>query len=192
MKIIVLLAILITAMAIFSQSRSGFYFRVQPGFGFGGMQYGEIYELSGVSGLFSMQFGGTITENLILFGKLSGASMENPEVKVIGESLGNAEDTVYSVSCIGGGATYYWSDNYFLTGAVDLAVATLEIGDYSGESDVGLGIDICGGKEWMVSENWGLGLGLAFQTSGMKDKDQYNDYDIRNIFYGLVFSATYN
>ncbi len=192
MKRIFIIAVLAVASMLLSQTRDGFYFRVQPGAGFGSMEYGGIIELSGTAGLFSLQFGGSVTENWVLFGKFSGTSIENPEVKLSGTTLGNAKDTVYSVSAIGGGATYYWPNNFFLTGAVDLAVATLEIGDYEGESELGVGFEFCAGKEWMVSENWGLGLAVTFQTSGMKDKDQYNEYDIRNIFLGLVLSAAYN
>lgn len=46
------------------------------------------------------------------------------------------------------------------------------------------------GKEWWVSDNWGLGVAANFMVGSMKDKD----YDTRwtGLSTSILFSATYN
>jgi hypothetical protein len=59
------------------------------------------------------------------------------------------------------------------------------------ESDNGLGAKVMLGKEWWVSENWGLGIGGQVFYANC-DRGLNGSKDIKTLAYGLLFSATYN
>jgi hypothetical protein len=171
----------------------GFYFRIQAGGGSGYAKYEDLFEFYGGAGLFSMHFGGTVAKDLILYGKLSSSTLTNPDVTILGTFAGETEDTTYDVSAIGAGISYYLPYNFYISGSLDIPVATLTIGKEEGSSEAGLGFDLAVGKEWWISDNWGLGLAINTQFSRLTDKDDSGkEYDLGNVFFGLLFSATYN
>ncbi len=160
--------------------------------GTGYAKYEDLFELYGVAGLLSFHFGGAVSENLILFGKVSSSSMTDPDVTFFGTVTGETNDTTYDVSGIGAGVNYYLPYNFYISGSIDFPVATLKSGSSEGSSDAGFGGELSLGKEWWVSDSWGLGLAVTGQFSGMKDKDEFDDNHIGNSFIGLMLSVTYN
>jgi len=152
-----------------------------------------VYAGPGVSG--GIALGGVVAPNFIVHGVLLATSVDNPDVKLAGTSIGQAR-TSASVLAIGGGATYYVEPfNLYLSG--NLLGAQFELGGRdSGTNQVydskgGLGFEAMVGKEWWASSEWGLGAAAEFVGASMKDK---NVSDIRwtTTSFALLFSATYN
>ena len=192
MKRLLLIFLTLSASVFASGSHKGLYMRFQPGIGFGYANFEDLIEAYGGSGAFSMHIGGTVADNLIIFGKFSSNSITDPTITILGSVTGESKDTKYTVNAFGAGLTYYLPVNFYLSGSLDIAMSNLTIGDYELESDAGLGMELSLGKEWFVSENWGLGLALMTQFSKMTGKDKDDEYELGNVFFGLMFSATYN
>ena len=84
--------------------------------------------------------------------------------------------------------------NVYLTGSIALAIGTLESYGQKIESETGYGINVAIGKEWWVSDNWGLGVaGQLFHTV-LSDEDLITGelYDLKTTSFGILFSATFN
>ncbi|PKL38438.1 MAG: hypothetical protein CVV44_11160 [Spirochaetae bacterium HGW-Spirochaetae-1] len=172
----------------------GFYLRFQLGVGYQSLTYedfvpGSDMKFTGAAGNFTMQIGYAVINDLILFGELSSCVMTDPTLKLGGSSY-DTNDTQVSVVGFGGGLSYYFASNFFLSLSLGATRATLEVSGSSGSSELGFGTNVAIGKEWWVSENWGLGLALVGNYSRMKDKGV--DNKMSNIYIGLAFSATYN
>lgn len=192
MKRTLLLFLAVMTSVFAGEQHTGLYLRFQPGIGFGYANFEDLVEAYGGSGAFSMHIGRTVTENLIVFGKFSSNSIMNPTITILGSVTGESKDTKYTVNAFGAGLTYYLPVNFYLSGSLDIAMSNLTIGDYELESDAGVGMEISLGKEWFVSENWGLGLAFMTQFSKMTGKEEDEEYELGNVFFGLMFSATYN
>jgi hypothetical protein len=64
-----------------------------------------------------------------------------------------------------------------------------------GKSDLGFGVNASVGKEWWVSENWGVGAALQFMAATMKDHQVFagdSKPTWTAIGFALLFSATFN
>ena len=181
-----------------SHEHDGFYLRMQLGFANARSKrtgYSDIpdLEVSGSGTTFRIDIGGAIKENLILFGVLGGISIQDPDVKKDTFS-GTMKNTTYSINDVGVGLTYYiMPANIFLGGSFNIAKIKADIGIVEGvyiryESDSVCGLYLNIGKEWWVSDNWGLGVG-GFGYFGEIPGD---DGTIKNTAFGLFFSATYN
>lgn len=192
MKRTLLLFFAVIASVFAGEQHNGLYMRFQPGIGFGYANYEDIVEVLGGSGAFTMHIGGTVAEDLIIFGKFSTNSITNPTITILGFITSESKDTKYTVNAFGAGVTYYLPFNFYLTGSLDIAMSNLTIGDSELNSDAGIGMELALGKEWFVSDNWGLGLAFMTQFSKMTGKDEGDEYELGNLFYGLMFSATYN
>ncbi len=48
------------------------------------------------------------------------------------------------------------------------------------------------GKEWWVTDNWGVGVAAELLLSSMKDDPVVSDATYSATTFGLLFSATYN
>ncbi|HXK49422.1 MAG TPA: hypothetical protein PKW56_03065 [Clostridiales bacterium] len=188
----VILFMLLNIFAGEPRKHDGFYLRLLPGFGSGYANYEDLFELNGPAGMFSIHFGGTVSENLILFGKVGSCSMTDPDVTVAGTFSFEAKDTTYDVTGIGLGVNYYMPENFYIAASIDFPAATIDNGGSEGSSDTGVGGELTLGKEWWVSDNWSLGVAATGLFSVMKDQDDFDDNQIGNLFFGILFSATYN
>lgn len=171
-----------------SQTHDGFFLRLSPGFGQMDAKTGDL-TFEGSCGLFSLMLGGAISENTILHVDLASASMENPDVS--GGGFSGTMNGDMSTSLFGIGLTqYYMPANAYLSFTLGSAKTTIEDGG-TWESDTGFGVKLMIGKEWWVSDNWGLGLAgqVLYANCG---GGNINDSEIKTLAYGLLFSATYN
>jgi len=183
--------------AVFAQEEGtnehdGFFLRFQLGAGYQSLTYQANPDVvfSGLAGNFVFQIGGALMNNFILFGEINSVLVDEPKVKV-GSASGTAEGVSVSVVGLGGGFSYYvMPSNVYLSLSVTASKATLEDSYSSGESEYGLGTTLSLGKEWWVSENWGLGVALVGQFAYMKDKGVSNK--MYNYYGGIAFSATFN
>jgi hypothetical protein len=176
----------------------GFYLRLHIGGGYAHMggtdASGTEVAFVGGGGTFGVAFGGTVLPNLIIFGNLFGTTLSDPDIEVNGTPYGSASGTTTLVG-IGPGVAYYFDPyNVYISGTV--AAMQFQADDSNGvnqyRSETGFGFQGMVGKEWWVSQDWGIGLAAeVLAAGGMKDK---NDPTIKwgGTAFSLVFSATYN
>jgi hypothetical protein len=156
---------------------SGLYLHFHLGGGFTSVSGSEggvtTLKYSGGGPSFAIAVGGAVAPNLALFGNLFFTGSSQPKVSSGGYSTDTSGDTL--VGGFGAGIVYYFMPvNIFISGAV--AAVQFEADDSDGktarQSDFGVGFQGLIGKEFRVSEHWGLGVALElFGASSMKDKD---------------------
>ena len=182
----------------------GAYVRLHTGFGYARMSAsstGNDIVISGTSGAFGLAMGGAVTGNLILFGTFTFADITSPNIKINGTSVGAGNNSADSAG-FGVGAAYYIEPaNVYLAGS--LLANQLEIDDNNGnkiaETNWGVGFEGIVGKEWWVSDNWGLGIAAQVLLASMKDKADDTGLVAtgdtptwKSSAFSLLFSATYN
>lgn len=172
----------------------GFFLRVAPGFGWNETSSdisSNKVKMSGVSGLFNFAVGGAVTQDLILQLDVSGLSTSDPKVTVNGKDQSNV--TSASTSLVGIGMTYYFPSNYYITGAVGMAKSSNKSNGTTYKTDSGYGVNVLIGKEWWVSDNWGLGLAGQLLYTNCPDKSIAGVRpDVQSTSFGVLLSATYN
>lgn len=191
MHILMLLIITICLKAA-PMTHDDLYMRINLGAGSGYANYENLFELNGVAGIFSIHIGGSVSENLILFGRVGAFSLSDPDVTLAGTFTFGSENTTYNVTGFGAGITYYLPYNFYLSGSLDLPIATLQVGDSEGSSEIGFGSELAVGKEWWISDEWAMGLAFTGQFAMMKDKGDFSANDIGNVCIGLQLSVTYD
>ena len=199
----VFLAILATAAMAMAESHThdGFFLNLALGFGYQGFTYDADkaafdMEANGVSSEFDLKLGGTIAPNTILHATLLGVTnTAEIEAKRNGKKLGSSSDMSENMSMLGIGVTYYLPENIFFSGSIGMAAFNLqdntdEDKDIMGQTKNGIGVQIAAGKEWWVSDNWGLGASVAFTYGAAEDKDDLGDASAYAV--NVMFSATFN
>lgn len=190
---------LLSGSMLFAEEHAhdGLFLRFQLGFGSGEVVYedfvpGEDLAFSGLTSMFSLHLGFAIIDNVIIHGLLASYAMQDPDVELGGASA-STTDTEISIVELGVGMTLYlMPSNFYFSASLTFPEATLTIDNTEGSSDTGLGVYASIGKEWWVSENWGLGLALFVHYGVMPDQPPYEDHDIKSLIFGLAFSATFN
>ena len=176
----------------------GFFLRLHIGGGYAHMGgtdgFNDELAFVGGGGSFGLALGGTVLPNLVLFGNLFGMSLSDPDVEFNGTAMGSVSGST-TIGGIGPGAAYYFQPvNVYVSGTI--AATFFQASDSDGtsqyESDTGIGFQGMVGKEWWVSQDWGLGIAAEFIAArGMADKADSSIKWAGNMF-SLVFSATYN
>jgi hypothetical protein len=183
-------------------THDGTYVRLQLGFGYNSMSSnssGIDLELSGGGGAFLIAVGGAVSRNLVLYGTFADSIASNPEVKLNGQVAGTGTGrSSAGVVGIGPGLAYYFDpSNFYLSGTVLFSKLNVNSsnGDSLAQSDWGITGEGQFGKEWWVSDNWGLGCAVQGMLGKMKDKATTGStYTPTWTFssFSLLFSATYN
>ena len=149
-------------------------------------------ELSGTAAQFSLVLGGVVAPNFIVGGHLWGVTVSSPDVKVNGSSLGSVSDSSIGLSGVGLNLTYYFMPiNIYVSATPSIGVLTAKQGGSSYDTKNGFAFRLAAGKEWWVSDNWGIGLNLQFAHSSNEDKGT-NPPTWATNWFGVAFSATYN
>jgi hypothetical protein len=140
----------------------------------------------------SISLGGGIGENLILHGDIWLSVIANKRRQ---DNLTQEFGTVV----VGIGLTHYWMPlNLYLTGSIGLASSFLtlrddsqmfEEEDFSRDLTSGVGAMIMLGKEWWVSDNWGLGVALQAEYTYAENED--SNLIFRHAGTKVLFSATF-
>ena len=180
------------------EQHDGFMLRLTIGLGYGsGTEsvpvVGDV-QLSGPSGFFSLDIGGALVDNLVLHGRLSDMVVASPTVSINDEELGEANDASLTFYLFGAGLTYYvMPANVYLTGVVGIAKASADNGtDEASSTKAGFGFEGDIGKEWWVSDNWGLGIAGRFTFASVPDEVTPGDsITLQALGFGVLFSATY-
>lgn len=183
-------------------THDGTYLRLQLGFGYNNMSAsapGIDEELSGTGGAFLFAVGAAVTRNLVIYGALADSIATNPDIKVNGQlfATGTGKSSAGVVG-LGPGLAYYLDDsNIYFSGTLLFSKLSIDgsDGDTIAQSDWGFTLEGQLGKEWWVSDNWGLGGAFQAMWGKMKDKPVAGATDTPTwsfASFSLLFSATYN
>lgn len=197
-------ALLATAAFAMAESHThdGFFLNLALGFGHQSFDYEANkapydLEASGMSGEFDIKLGGRIATNTLLHASILGiTNNEDLDIKSQdGYEIGSTSGQNENMTILGIGVTYYFPMNVFFSGTIGMAQFTLQNSDSEndraeGSTDTGLGFQLAVGKEWWVSDNWGLGVSAAFTYGSAEDKNDAGDASAYGI--NVMFSATFN
>jgi len=180
------------------RTHDGFFLRLSAGGGYGeteidasGVPFlpGDNLKLSGATGDINLAIGGALKENFLLHGTIWGWAVSGPDV----ESGGVTEtvDANLTMSGVGIGFTWYVMPvNVYFSPSVGLANLSVERDNVTVSTDAGFGLDLTVGKEWWVSDGWGLGLAGGFSWHAVGDGTVDEVWSGPGL--GLRFSATMN
>jgi hypothetical protein len=178
------------------QEHAGFYLRLDLGGGYTSLSssggYGSSTTVSGSGPAFGIALGGAVAPNLALFGDFIFSFINQPDVTAAGytaKSTGNV-----GVGGVGGGVVYYFEPiNLYVSGAVAAINMVMQDknGNMTDQSGNGFGFEALVGKEWWVSQHWGLGAAAQFfGATGMKDKnDSSVSWSAKS--FNVLFSASF-
>jgi hypothetical protein len=177
-----------------SHRHLGFYLRADLGLGYMSIKEstaaGDL-KITGAAGFFGIHVGGALSENVILGLHVFDGALRNPKVELAGRS-GTANDTTATMVAYGPELTaYFMPQNLYLSMSVGISRVRADSNGSSGDSANGLGAQLALGREWWVSEHWGLGL--VGHVTGASNPDKGNGAPaLTTLGFGLAFSATYN
>jgi hypothetical protein len=171
----------------------GGFFRPDLGFGYArasASSGGTDMSISGPAGTFGIAAGGAVSEDTILAFHLWDVVVSNPTVSMGNTTVNNANATLTTIA-FGPEITTYSKENVYFSVTPSLSRATLSIQGSSADTNWGFGIRGALGKEWWVSDHWGLGV--AGQVSFSLNQDSGTNPPTW-IGWGatVAFSATYN
>ncbi len=182
-----------------AELHDGFFLRFLLGYGKASMTekdvLGSDFTLSGTCNMFKFQLGAAPVDNFILYGELSGVSVPDPDIKWRGYSA-ETKNTTFGINDPGFGFCYYiMPANFYLSAGVSFPLCIIEDNTGKYGSKRGTGFNYAIGKEWWVSDNWGLGIaftGSIFKTTDSDDGCPSEKQEITGWYWGICFSATYN
>jgi hypothetical protein len=179
-------------------THEGLYVRLHLGGGFTSISEsigsGGSVTFSGGSVSLGVSVGGAVAPNLAIFGTAFGSLVGTPNVKVSGygyDATGSSNGDI-GIAGVGAGVVYYFEPvNIYLSGVI--AAMNVQADDSNGDtsytSKFGPGFEGIIGKEWWVSQHWGLGVAGEFLAATMKDKTTSTD-TWNAAGFNLLFSAT--
>ena len=151
----------------------------------------ETFKMSGTGVDLEIAIGGVVTPNLAIHGTLLAWVVSDPKLEVADES-GNAGGTL-GLAGAGAGLTYYIMPvNLYLTGTAGFG--RLEIGDSNVSYAFGTGFlfEAAIGKEFFVSDKWGLGLSVGIVYHSVPWDDVELDNNWTGVSVPVRFTATMN
>jgi hypothetical protein len=175
----------------------GFFIRPEGGYAWltaGTSFRGSKAEVSGSGAFLAIAIGAAVSEDLIVAGTGWHFFVNEPELKLDGSSLGTASGA--SAALLGYGVAVTWylhPSNFYLS--VNPALAQLVAADGSGNnlsSDFGPGLRAAAGKEWWVSDHWGVGLAASVTLCWIKVPEALSGGTWRSSALSLSLSATWN
>ena len=179
----------------------GLFLRPDIGFGYLTASMSDLggdYTMSGAAAYLGFAIGGSVADGVILAGHLWGMGATSPNITANGQG-GAPGETRLGFAAIGPEFDYYFMPaNLFLGATLALSRFTLRTGgrltsggtDYS--TQVGLAGQFGVGKEWWVSDSWGLGLKGEVTITANKDNSSSNPPTWMGFAFAVGFSATYN
>ena len=176
-----------------ARQHDGFFLRLAGGLGYATTDIDDgvdQIDLSGMTGDLEIAIGGMVARNLALHGTLLGWAIADPDVQFNSNSGEFPGDL--SLSAAGIGVTYFFMPtNLYLSGTVGFGQLTLDVdGVGNADTDTGFVFEGTLGKEWWVSDNWGIGLSGAFGFHSIPDDGIDESWKGAN--FALRFSATFN
>ncbi len=140
----------------------------------------------------TIQIGGAVADNLIIYGESGGVFMAGPTVKNYDQEVNNPGTVWVYFGGVGPGMAYYFMPaNVYVSGAILANIAVMTVQGSSEGSKIGFGFHLIAGKEWWTGEQWGLGV-AAFFRYGTQKNDDIDFLTMSGSSFGLLFSATLN
>jgi hypothetical protein len=183
----------------------GFYLSLTGGPAFGTITLNATHtsftkmEFGGTGFQFDFKIGGVISEeaNLILSFDLISRAISSPSLTVDGNTASTTSSVTAGDVLYGVGITkYFMPENIFINATVGIGVFSFGYDNNSGSSKSGFGFQIKGGKEWWVSDNWGLGVavGLGYISADDQTDSSNPNYSatISTTKFFIVFNTTFN
>lgn len=200
----IILSVLAAAAITFAQSEphthDGFFLSIALGMGYQSIDFvvedwqEETDNKAGLATDIDVKFGGRISYNTLMHLTLAGTTKTG--TTDYGEEFG---DVKANMSLLGLGVTHYFENNIFITASCgvsqfhansDVAIFTATVKNKASQDfNTGFGFQVGGGKEWWVSDNWGLGASAALLygfASNLRDTKE------SSLGITLRFSATWN
>lgn len=173
------------------RQHDGFFLQLQTGPSFLSVSQDDVDMTIGGSGFgFNLAIGGSPIENLVIFGELVSQVAMSPTLELGGEEFESDDSVSLSLASIGPGVAYYFGkSNFFLSGSIAMAQATLET-ELGSSGASGVGFRLGAGKEWWVADQWGIGVGANVFTASLTD-DENDDVDLGATSFALNLSATF-
>jgi len=203
----ILLAIALVAVSAFATSASkthdGFFLNFALGFGYQNISYVisdyqyKTFDESGAATDIDFKIGGRIMNNMLLHATCTGTTLTESFDGY--NKNGHKIDYKANMSLFGIGVTYYFLENYLVTGSLGIAqfhanedvkifhgTVTTGFGD---DINAGFGFQIGGGKEWWIADEWGIGA-----TASILYGFASNEADTKESSFAisLRLSVTYN
>ncbi len=173
----------------------GLFLRPDIGVGYltaSASQPGTDVTLYGGAGYFGFALGGSVADGVILAGHLWGMGVANPSITVNGQS-GSSVNTSMGFAAIGPEFDYYFMPtNLFISTTIAASRGSLSTGGNDYNTQVGIAGQIAFGKEWWVSDQWGLGVKGELTISANKDNAASDAPTWVGFAFAIGFSATYN
>jgi hypothetical protein len=171
---------------------SGFMLRLSAGGGSASSALdltGGKLELSGFASDVNIAIGGVVTPNLAIHGTLFGWLVSDPDIEYPGGSVSISGDL--DLTAFGAGITYFiMPANVYVSGSIGAGSLTLDTSIGEGETDTGPVIDLTIGKEWWVSDGWGIGAAVSLGYHSVPEKGL--DENWSGTSFAVRFSATMN
>jgi hypothetical protein len=155
----------------------------------------------GAGGMMDYKIGWAVRENLILH--VTAISNIMPVPTVIATVGMNSSSTKFPSTfsfgevMYGVGMTYYvMPSNVFLSGSIGMGKFMIDDSknpDIKGTTKGGFSMQLKLGKEWWVSRNWGLGMGLTYaKTNVNNDIIGTPSEELHSSRFGILFNTTFN
>jgi len=147
--------------------------------------------ISGLAGAFGFGIGGAVAENTILSFHLYDGVALNPNVS-LGSSSGSTNNSSLTMIGYGLGITQYvMPANVYVSVTPALTRISATANGNDSTSNWGFGGSLALGKEWWVSDHWGLGIVAHVDGSWNTDSGSGKP-TLTTYVLGLSFSATFN
>ena len=170
----------------------GFYLRLHLGGSYLHLE-SEAGSLSGPGGSVGVALGGVVAPDLILYGAFFLSSVDDPTEKTDAYGTRTISGVNLAMVGLGGGLAYYLPNNVYFAGTLAMMQFSLSDAVNSNglryDSQWGLGGQGLIGKEWWVSQDWGIGVAGEVMAASMKDRERWT---WTGTAFSLLFSATYN
>jgi hypothetical protein len=174
-----------------SHQHDGFYLKLLIGPGYAKFNGPGSATIKGAGVGFTLDIGGAISDNLIIFGEVTSTSLREPDVTTFTGGKGTATNTTVAANGFGAGLAYYIMPvNAYVSGALLIATNSRKFDnqDESDHTDAGVGFNLGGGKEFWVSTNWALGVGAQISASRVKEEnDEWN-----TVAFSVGMTGTFN
>lgn len=176
-------------------THDGLFLRIQGGFGataWSSPVQSRPDKVNGGFFGFNLALGGAVTQNVVLYAEFTKGWVLSPRLQREGNGV-PTEGVSLSSSGIGPGMAIYLGNNVFVSGGVQFFLLDVDDGVTVNTSitDGGVGGNLSLGKEWWVSDDWGVGLALVGFMGRAKD-NEVPDLTWRASSLMLAMSATYN
>ena len=184
-----------------AQTHDGVYLRLHVGLSWSSLSAqagGSTIAYSGNGGSLGVAAGYSVIPNLALYVELLAAGAVEADVS---RDRGNSSQSRLGTDIygLGAGAAYYFGANFFAATSLLLgyvAVTDPEGGTPAFRSDTGLVFEALFGKEWWVSDNWGLGVSGQVILASLAGRNPDATLTVvpswKATAFCLLFSATYN